>query len=606
MKHLFLAFLLLLSSLHCLAKSGAEIIRDNCLKSEVAPLLTTQWSQDGGENSQLPMVNGHLAKTGCGATATAQVMKFWSYPEHGFGENYYIWDNPQNERIVRYSNFETSIYDWNNMISKYKNNNAASEIEIDAVSKLMSDLGIALEMKYQDSSTATNIEYISTVLKKYFGYNSSMTIHRYANGAYSMDEWLTMIYKELSEGRPIIMGGAYNGANHIFVADGYDAEGKVHLNLGKASIGSSCNIDGYYDLTVTGQTYNENMRMLIGISPSELPFDIPVYNVTNAGTLKEVLGGELESRKLCMIKLTGHINSIDLQWLKELSAITVGQLSYIDLEDAAIDGNTLLANAFDNCYTLQEIILPNGLTKIETKSFRNCVGLWKVQLPPSLKTIESFAFSNCRYLERVNIPDNITIIGTNPFRYDKFSTFSIDGGNTRFLISNGALLNSQKTKLLSMPTLTTGSYTIEEGVESIEQQAFLKQCMIQDLYLPNTVSQIKSNAFLECISLNHIYVFKNDPPLIETDSFDKNILDRCVIHVPIGSKSLFSNSNWNIFSQIIEDSQCTSVNNIFTDAESDTVTVYDLQGNKITIPSIGNIYIVKKPNGLTTKIILQK
>lgn len=83
MKQFLLLACVVISSLCTMAKNGAEIIRENGFQIEVAPMLTTQWSQDGGENSMLPMVGDRQAKTGCGATATAQVMKFWSFPKRG-------------------------------------------------------------------------------------------------------------------------------------------------------------------------------------------------------------------------------------------------------------------------------------------------------------------------------------------------------------------------------------------------------------------------------------------------------------------------------------------------------------------------------------------
>ena len=70
-----LAILLLTFSPLCHSKDGRDIIQENGFKASVAPMLTTQWSQDGGENALLPIVNGDTrADAGCGAIAMAQVM----------------------------------------------------------------------------------------------------------------------------------------------------------------------------------------------------------------------------------------------------------------------------------------------------------------------------------------------------------------------------------------------------------------------------------------------------------------------------------------------------------------------------------------------------
>ena len=603
MKKYLIIYLLLACNISALAKNGKEIIADNNLKTSVPPLLTTEWSQDGGENALLPFVSDGLqAKTGCGATATAQVMNYWRFPTNGQGLNYYLWQSTNYGNVILSANFESHHYDWENMISHYKNNPSATSTQINAVATLMADLGIALEMKYETDGTATNIEYISTILKKYYGYNPHMTIVRYCNGAYSTDEWLTMIYTELSEGRPIIMGGAYNGANHLFVADGYDAEGKVHLNLGKANIGSACNINGYFDLTKTGETYTEDMRMIIGISPQKIETETTIANVTTAGSLKEVLGGELASRKICRLKLSGALNSADIAWLKELTSATTGQLTHLDLSQCLIEGNAIPSEAFNESYTLQEIILPQSVTKIGAKAFRECKGLYRVEFPSALTTIENYAFSNCRYLEEISLPATLSKIGTNPFRYCKVTTFEIEPNNY-FKIENNALLSANGTTLYSMPAISVGEYAIPQSVTTIEPQAFMKQCAITSIGIPSSVSTIKSNAFYQCFSIEHIYCHGITPASIDATSFESSICKNSTLHVPKGCKELYQNSSWNTFSNIVDDISSSSIENTpINNTINEETTIYNLKGERVITPQKGQIYIIKNSNGSTIKL----
>ena len=65
----------------------------------VGPLLQTTWHQNFPYNSQCPEdaggSGGHVY-AGCVATAMAQVMKFWNYPEQGLGSHsYYPDDYPE-------------------------------------------------------------------------------------------------------------------------------------------------------------------------------------------------------------------------------------------------------------------------------------------------------------------------------------------------------------------------------------------------------------------------------------------------------------------------------------------------------------------------------
>ena len=587
------------------ARTGKEIIAENGFKPKVEPMLVTKWSQDGGENSMLPCLYGEgseRAVTGCGATALAQIMRSWGYPEHGMSDNYYVWDSPSGEKVVLYADFEQTHYDWGNMIQLYKGNSSATQCEIDAVSTLMLHIGIALEMKF-DTNTATQIEYIHTVLKRYFGYNPNSRLVRYIHGSYTMDEWLTMIYRELSEGRPVLMGGRYEGsegeANHIFVADGYDEDGKVHLNLGKADLGFNKNT--YYDLTSEGVTYTGDMRMIIGICPNPMPAETTTVNVTAAGTLMETLGGELASRRICRLKVNGVLNASDVQWLNELTQITTGQLSYLDLSDCDIEGNTLPASAFDGCLALQEIILPNSLEAIGSKAFRNCNGLYKVHLPPHLSRIDSYAFTGCRYLEDIILPSSVRDIGNNPFRYDKLDRFEIDADNASHTIVHHALLTKDGKKLLSMPFKCLGEYAVPDGVETIGVQAFLKSCMMTSLTLPVSLKKIQTNAFLECYSLKDVYSHASQAPAIESDSFDPSI-SACTLHVPKGCIDEYRQKHWDVFATIVDDIITEGVRTVM-EASGNSFVRYSITGQRIMEALPNQFYIERDQHGESRKAL---
>ena len=561
--------LILVLSTWCMiyAKTGKEIIREHGFKPSVAPLLKTHWSQNGGENSQLPLLDGEgsqRAVTGCGATATAQIMNFWKYPIHGNGDNYYVWTAPDGKRSVLYADFEHTYYDWDNMIPVYKNNSSATQEQIDAVSTLMLHIGVALEMNYS-TSTATQIEYIHTVLKKYFGYNKNSQLVRFIHGAYTMDEWLTMIYKELSEGRPVLMGGRYQGdlapmgADHIFVADGYDENGNVHLNLGKADIGF--NKDTYYDLTRTDQTYTRNMRMIIGICPETLEGNIVTVNVTSPGTLIEQLGGEVASRKICRLKISGYLNSSDIEWLAELTRTTTGQLSYLDLSQCTIEGDAILDSSFKLCceqnYTLQEIVLPNSIKRIEKYAFNDCSGLWKVHIPNDLEYLGYNAFYCCRYLEEINLPSHLKQIVRNPFVYTKTNLLKVDKTSPFFQEINNAIISKDGKTLYSLPVKCIGGYIVSQGVETINHEAFYKVCKMTSVELPATLKQIGTNSFGECYSLKDVFCHATSAPKIEGDSFDTSV-SNCILHVPAGCIEEYQQKGWTMFAQIVDDVEKTN------------------------------------------------
>ena len=547
------------------AKTGKEIIAKNGYQPYVLPMLETHWSQDGGENSMLPQnENGTFAKTGCGATALAQILRYWKQPASGIGNNFYYWKEIPGKEKVLYADFGNTHYDWENMIPVYKNNASAKQEQINAVSTLMAHIGIALEMRYwknMSNETATQIEYIHTVLKKYYGYNQNSTLVRYINGAYTMDEWLSMIYRELSEGRPVLMGGTSSGnGNHIFVADGYDEEGKIHLNLGHAN---KNNEDKYYDLTRTDQTYTKDMRMILGIFPENLESELTTVNVSTPGTLIDVLGGEINSKRVCRLKIWGRINNDDIQLLEELTRTTTGQLSYIDISQCVVEGNVIGNSAFndtkgrkENNYTLQQIILPESIERIQSYAFKNCCGLYSINIPQHVQFIGKGAFFNCRYLNEMCLPNSLSSVDQNPFVYNKFDYFEIASDNPFFQINNNALLDKDGKKLYSMQYKCFDEYRIPNGVEVIEQQAFVKCCMITSLTLPSSLKQIKSDAFIECHSLTDVYSHATTAPTLNS-GFDTSV-SNCILHVPAGCIEEYQQKGWTMFAQIVDDVETTN------------------------------------------------
>ena len=555
MRHPIIILIALLTVMPASAKTGRQLIKENGLKPSVAPLLKTEWSQRRGENCLLPMLTDtKQAVTGCGATAMAQLMKFWSHPKQGTGQNFYYWSYG-GQSDVFFADFEHTSYDWENMIEKY--DDTATETQKKAVGKLMADIGIALEMKYQlnnsgNPSTATNIEYIHTALKKYFGYNPNSRILRFINGAYTMDEWLTMIYKELSEGRPVLMGGRYTTANHIFVADGYDEEGRVHLNLGKPESSSSYNLNTYFDLTQTDITYNGDMRMLVEVCPETIETELTEAHVSEAGTLKEVLGGEMPSRRVCRLKITGSINAEDISWLRILSLETTGQLSYIDLSECSIENNEIPPGAFEGCFTLQEIILPDNIVRIGKKAFNRCLGLYAIHFPNQLQTMENYAFTRCRYLSSLELPATLTSIYPDPFAYVKLSKFTVDDGNQRYRVENNALLTKDGKTLLSMPMSLYGDYQIAEGITKIDASAFNCCDGLRNIILPASVREIGLEAFKACNRLSDFYCYGTTAPTLVSVVFlsSPNLQ---TLHVPAGCRQEYLDKGWTMFKEIVED-----------------------------------------------------
>ena len=68
--------------------------------------------------------------------------------------------------------------------------------------------------------------------------------------------------------------------------------------------------------------------------------------------------------------------------------------------------------AFRDCTALTGIRIPDNVKKIGTEAFAGCTVLTNLSLPAHLEMIESKAFLNCSALTQIHIPDSVTSIGT--------------------------------------------------------------------------------------------------------------------------------------------------------------------------------------------------
>lgn len=271
-----------------------ECARRQVSYPDVSPLIKTEWGQGQAElpyNAQCPLDpagSGKRCLTGCVATAMAQVMNYYKYPNQCSGEHSYTLNGFEEPQSI---NFSSVQFDWANMPSKELEWNGTNSSQINAVSQLMHVCGVAVEASYGVGGTSAIEGNIPYAFINYFGYNPNMQLlsRKYA----STSEWHALIQQELRQQRPVIYSGqGYDG--HQFILDGCNDNG-YHVNWGWNGY---CN--GYFQLDAmeysdqyNSFSYNDSQSMIIGISPYEMGKREDVF--TSDGfymTNKEVAVGE--------------------------------------------------------------------------------------------------------------------------------------------------------------------------------------------------------------------------------------------------------------------------------------------------------------------------
>ncbi len=235
----------------------------------LGPLLSTMWDQYDPYNMYCPLwYTGERTKTGCTATAAAQVMKYWNYPATGQGSTSYTWNNGQTDLILS-RDFSQSTYHWDLMRKTYSISHTSEEK--DAVARLISDVGIAFHMNYGTwGSIADPILYGPIAFPTYFKYKNTISSVYRTN--YSSDSiWMQVFKNEVQNNRPCLftIRDPNESYGHAVVVDGYrdSPSEQIHLNMGWSG-----SYDGWYasNNIVTGNNNWTDLnfqRAVIGIEP---------------------------------------------------------------------------------------------------------------------------------------------------------------------------------------------------------------------------------------------------------------------------------------------------------------------------------------------------
>ena len=211
----------------------------------IEPLINTEWSQGTWYNRKCPYDSneGSYCVTGCVATAMAQIMKYWNFPQSGRGSHSYT----DNNYGVQTADFEHTVYDWANMPNDL--GILSSNTQINAIATLMYHCGVAVDMDYGTDESGAMSYLVSRAMRDYFWYSDEAVY--LSKNDFTSTEWRSMLFEELWEGRPVFYtgGNMLTGGSHAFICDGWRSDDYFHFNWGWDQS------NGYYSLTSLKPTY---------------------------------------------------------------------------------------------------------------------------------------------------------------------------------------------------------------------------------------------------------------------------------------------------------------------------------------------------------------
>lgn len=205
--------------------------------NDVEPLLTSAWGQDSPFNDNCPVG----CPCGCVATAMAQIMRYYKYPETGKGSFSYV---SRTNRYQRSFDFGNTRFNWDEMQDRYAPTGMKNSSMRAAAASLAEACGVSVGMDYTRSGSGAYDLDIAYALIHFFSYNENIAL--YERSYFKSAEWYDKVHEELEAGRPILYCGQdrMNNGGHAFVIDGFrNSDGKFHVNWGWNG-----DYDSYYEL----------------------------------------------------------------------------------------------------------------------------------------------------------------------------------------------------------------------------------------------------------------------------------------------------------------------------------------------------------------------
>jgi hypothetical protein len=275
--------------------------------------------------------------------------------------------------------------------------------------------------------------------------------------------------------------------------------------------------------------------------------------------------------------------------------------NYSNLTSISIPNSVLTIGlyVFYRCSSLTSITIPNTVQTIGHSAFFSCTKLESVILPinNSFNTIGINMFYECFKLESIFIPSSVTSIGGGTFvDCNSLESIVVDSANTAYSSLNNVLFNKAQTSLIRYPpNLSSTSYTIPDGVQIIDNNAFQGCSSLASIIIPSSVQSITAGGFYKCTSLTSIFISSSVTSIAFDAFFGCSSLASIVVDSANTAYSSLNNVLFNKAQTILNQYACGLSSSSYTIPDgvtSITLGAFGLSSNlaSITIPnSVTNI-----------------
>ncbi|MDE6672265.1 MAG: leucine-rich repeat protein [Ruminococcus sp.] len=168
--------------------------------------------------------------------------------------------------------------------------------------------------------------------------------------------------------------------------------------------------------------------------------------------------------------------------------------------------------AFSHCFDLISVEIPDSIKNIGNMAFYYCISITSIEIPYGVISIGDDVFLWCDSLITIEIPTSVTNIGDNAFNGTLW--FEEKRKENPLVIVNNIIIDGH---------YCFGDVIVPDGVTQILGRAF-NLSKLTSIKLPDSITSIKYNAFIECYSLTEITILNPECDIYDDNSTISNDL----------------------------------------------------------------------------------
>ena len=277
------------------------------------------------------------------------------------------------------------------------------------------------------------------------------------------------------------------------------------------------------------------------------------------------------SENLEIVTIQGDLDTISestFEWCSKLKNVSIeGTVGGIDayafwdcnsLEEVSAKTITgeIKIYAFNGCSALQRINASlDGLTAIGSSAFVDCISLTEINLPEGLERIDYSAFKHCG-LEEIIIPDSVTRIGEHVFESCYKLKNAVLPAELLAAYNDAGIPNSIFYDCPYLKTVTISN----DMTERIEENAFGKCSGLTDIYFagsPNQWNCITVEAGNEALTSNSVTIHceASDDEILASGNWGTNgtwqLTRGGILDISGSNETIDGSQDWDSYAEFI-------------------------------------------------------